>query len=47
MIDDVYRLNVQAGRRYRLVMTTLETIGGTASEIPSSLEHLFANVRVA
>ena len=38
--SDVYRLNVQAGRRYRLVMTTLETIGGTASEYPEL--HLFA-----
>ena len=33
--DDVYRLNVQAGRRYRLVMTTLRTMGGAPADAGS------------
>ena len=33
-VDDVYRLNVQAGRRYRLVMTTLDAMGNPAQDGP-------------
>ena len=33
--DDVYRLNVQTGRRYRLVMTTLRTMGGAPADAGS------------